>query len=748
MRVLLLAPALALGLPLAKAAATGLPGGRPRSAPIAASRATAVTISGFGFGHGEGMGQWGAYGYASRFGWGYEQILAHFYGGTALGRLPLPEPEVTVELSELQGRDTRAEAVAGAALVASWAGGTEVSGAAFEVARTGGAQVVYRSASCAGPWQEVGRTAGQVTMSGTLGELQACLPGSRPRTYQGFLVAKEDGETDNVVGLEDYVDGVVPAESPASWAYEGGEAELEAQAIAARSYAVATMAAAHRICDTAACQVYKGLPQQYGVTADSAVAATVGQVLYCEQGSRCGPAGSVALTEYSASTGGYSAGGAFPAVPDLGDSVAANPVHDWSLQVPVAKISRAFPSLGRLTSVEVTRRNGLGEFGGRAMSVTLAGTKGSVAVTGAGLACALSLPSDWFEVGSLPGEPSAPASPAPASPTPASASTGSPTPVTASTTTTVQGGTTATTVPAASTTPSLQGRPAGPLEPGTGYWVATRQGAVRAAGAAHFLGNALETTIEGEVSAIAVAPGGHGYWLAGSNGVVLSFGDAAWYGSPHGLHLAGPIVDITPTPDGRGYWLVGRDGGVFAYGDAAYLGSPRRASAAGPFVAMAVTPGGEGYWLVTRSGAVFAYGDAHYYGSAASSGPVPPVVAVSSTPDGRGYWLFSSDGGVHAFGDAGFWGSLPTDRVNADVVAATAASDGTGYFLLSSDGYVYAFGRPQPGRARTAGYGPPNVSPVPGKYVTATAVRAGPPGPSAPSVAPGQLVAIGAALIR
>ena len=41
-------------------------------------------------------------------------------------------------------------------------------------------------------------------------ELRACLPGIGPRVYQGLLVVGRDGQTDNVVPLEDYVDGVVP----------------------------------------------------------------------------------------------------------------------------------------------------------------------------------------------------------------------------------------------------------------------------------------------------------------------------------------------------------------------------------------------------------------------------------------------------------------------------------------------------------------------------------------------------------
>jgi hypothetical protein len=46
-----------------------------------------VVISGHGWGHGLGMSQWGAYGYALH-GWTYDKILAHYYTGTAIGRVP------------------------------------------------------------------------------------------------------------------------------------------------------------------------------------------------------------------------------------------------------------------------------------------------------------------------------------------------------------------------------------------------------------------------------------------------------------------------------------------------------------------------------------------------------------------------------------------------------------------------------------------------------------------------------------
>ena len=75
------------------------------------------------------------------------------------------------------------------------------------------------------------------------------------------------------------------------------------------------------------------------------------------------PGGTVAATQYSASTGGYTNPGAFPAVPDAGDSVcvpgACNPNHNWTTSVPVSTIDATWPQLGVLQSISITGRNGL-----------------------------------------------------------------------------------------------------------------------------------------------------------------------------------------------------------------------------------------------------------------------------------------------------------------------------------------------------------------------------------------------------
>ena len=675
----------------------------------AGSSSSSVEISGFGYGHGRGMGQWGAYGYASMYGWSYQQILEHYYGGTTLGTLPSPEPDITVHLLELDGHNTIASSADGAQLVATWTGATPVAASALEVTSSGGTQSVYSGPGCSGPWQPVATTSASVTIASAVpgtsppepagiatSELQACLPGLGPRIYQGDLVAQTDGQTQNVLPLEEYVDGVVPAESPPTWANSGGEAALEAQAVAARSYALAFVASSGVICDTTACQMYAGLPDQYGLTADSAVNATAGQVLYCGAGSNCGPEGNVALAEYSASTGGYTARSAFPAVPDLGDSVPANPVHSWTVDVPVSDIESTFGSIGTLEQVDVTQRNGLGQLGGRVEEMQVVGDAGSVSLTGDQFATDFGLRSDWFEIGG-------------ASPT---------VPTTSSTTTTVPPTTTTSTPPASATTTTSPGptevASEGPgLGADNGYWVVDSEGDVAAFGAATSYGSAAGTSLAGIVRGMVATPDYKGYWLVGSDGGVLAFGDASWYGSASKLHLARPVVGMAARPDGDGYWLVATDGGIFAFGDAGFYGSTGRLRLNKPIVGIAATPDGRGYWLVASDGGVFAFGDARFYGSVGERRLNEPVTGIVPSAEGRGYFIVAKDGGVFAFGDARFLGSLPSEGINARVAAVAPTYDNGGYYVLATSGRVYTFGD----ATLAAQLEPPGSESLPGRAV-------------------------------
>lgn len=90
--------------------------------------------------------------------------------------------------------------------------------------------------------------------------------------------------------LEEYAKRIY--EMPGSWGSEGGMAALEAQAIAARSYALAR---GGTICATESCQVFK--PEAKGGNWETAVNNTRGKVVYAN--------GSPFSTWYASTSGGY-----------------------------------------------------------------------------------------------------------------------------------------------------------------------------------------------------------------------------------------------------------------------------------------------------------------------------------------------------------------------------------------------------------------------------------------------------------
>ncbi len=383
------------------------PGLTPRPAEAAQQRL--IEFAGRGWGHGRGLGQYGALGYAQQ-GWSAAQILDHFYSNTTVGSVPAGAPvdpdAIRVELRNMIGLSTTVGLENGSILVKA-IDGTElqrVTGA-VRLRRDGDGYRVETAASCAGPWTETGRLGSQATLHLTAdstapdaaGLLHTCGPTGRT-WYRGELRAVHaDGQprTVNVVPVAGYLAGVVPNEVPASWP----EAALEAQAVAARSYALAGDTRQQPYadtCDTVRCQVYDGVFTERGggfraathARTDAAIAATSGIV-------RITGAGAVARTEFSSSTGGYTAGGAFPAVVDGGDSVAANPNHTWRAAVPIATLESRYDR-GRLLAFNVTERNGLGADGGRVLRVSLEFERGTVTESGDAIRQILGLKSNWF----------------------------------------------------------------------------------------------------------------------------------------------------------------------------------------------------------------------------------------------------------------------------------------------------------------------------------------------------------------
>lgn len=143
--------------------------------------------------------------------------------------------------------------------------------------------------------------------------------------YRGDFVINNMGSTVTLINdlpLEDYLKGVVPSEMPSKW----NEEALKAQAIAARSYAVATKNAGKHgskgfdVLDTTADQAYGGASAEK-TTTSKAVDDTKGIVLVQNK--------KVLPTYYHASSGGQTkvwAGGSnfLQSVPSFDDGMKKN----------------------------------------------------------------------------------------------------------------------------------------------------------------------------------------------------------------------------------------------------------------------------------------------------------------------------------------------------------------------------------------------------------------------------------------
>jgi len=223
---------------------------------------------------------------------------------------------------------------------------------------------------------------------------QAC-NGTSGGSDAGQLEIAADGsrfDAIDVVSLEDYVAGVVPAESIASWPIEA----LKAQAVAARSYALATHAGGSlfdQYADTRS-QEYKGLDGEAS-RSTQATRATAGQVVTYR--------GVVATTYFFSASGGRTEDiqnvfyGSprepyLTSVNDPYDSVA--PLHKWRFRWNRAQIQARLGSLcaGSFERIKVLRRGR----SPRIVSANVVCSGGKRRVTGVDLKTALGLYDTWF----------------------------------------------------------------------------------------------------------------------------------------------------------------------------------------------------------------------------------------------------------------------------------------------------------------------------------------------------------------
>lgn len=208
----------------------------------------------------------------------------------------------------------------------------------------------------------------------------------RGRRYRGVLEATGSPglRLVNLVDVEDYLRGM--AEVPGTWP----PAAVQAQTVAARTYALRAVQASGELCDDARCQVYVGQSAETPGQ-DAAVAATAGHVLTYD--------GRLAAAVYSADAGGVSAttlegfgtpDGVYPYLTTVRYETD-NPLP-WRAEIAFSDIAARVGYPGSLTGVQVS------EVGpsGRALQVALEGSAGRRTVDGRTFARSLELRSTRF----------------------------------------------------------------------------------------------------------------------------------------------------------------------------------------------------------------------------------------------------------------------------------------------------------------------------------------------------------------
>jgi stage II sporulation protein D len=212
-----------------------------------------------------------------------------------------------------------------------------------------------------------------------------------PGTFSGLTAV-------NSVQLDDYLQGVVPAESPASWPLEA----LKAQAIAARTYAITTGQGTTLYADTRS-QMYLGVSAETPAS-NEAVAETRGQVVTYN--------GQPVTTYFFSTSGGRTedvenAFGGSPepwlvSVKDPYDNVS--PRHRWHpTTMSLARAGRKLRGLysGSFRGIRVTERG----VSPRIMTARVVGSRGSSSVSGATLRSRLGLFDTWAYFKSITTDP-------------------------------------------------------------------------------------------------------------------------------------------------------------------------------------------------------------------------------------------------------------------------------------------------------------------------------------------------------
>jgi peptidoglycan hydrolase-like amidase len=361
-----------------------------------------VEVDWRGAGHGHGLSQYGAHG-AAMHGLSMAQILSFYYPGTTL--TTIAGGTIRVRLTNTAVSPTTVLANVAGLTLSGYAKPLPSGYTQFRLApyQTGLKLLGLKAAK----WTQLATgLPPRADFSSTPGWVQVLGANGSSIRYRGTVGAVRSGAdvwTINRLGLDQYVEGSVPREMPASWE----SAALRAQAVAVRSYADEERAASgsgslYDICDTTACQAYGGMAGydrsgnlQWTDDPDALVGNRNTVLRY--RGARV-------FAQYSASNGGATADGGQPYLvgkDDPYDSAASgDPYLDQTTTVTAKSLAQSF-GLSTVTSIEITERDGNGPWGGRVVSgyvngTTDSGARAHLATTGFGLGDAAGVWTDYL----------------------------------------------------------------------------------------------------------------------------------------------------------------------------------------------------------------------------------------------------------------------------------------------------------------------------------------------------------------
>jgi SpoIID/LytB domain protein len=381
------------------------------AAPEASADVT-FTFLGGGYGHSVGLSQYGAYGMA-REGHTWQQILSHYFTGASPGSADpaLLAAPLWVGLTQEVTRLELTLVATGSAPVApatfTQGAGTLVlaAGERAVVEHLGGGncRVTGPSGTMEGPCTIDASWDGAAAAPTAALEIGGCTlpdwnaPGGtvwRPCRYaSGTLHIRPDNNlgfnASLEIGVEAYILGI--SESPYAWGNMGAQAALEAQAVAARSYAL------HRALDRGDpagrpwcwCHVYDTTVDQYyagwGHATQpwiDAVSATAGQVMTHPSETRNGALIPIE-TFYSSSTFGWTEDSEngftayvpyLRAVDDHWSRLAStgNPNARWTRTFTAGDLASRLPGMSTVTGATVTKCSATGA----ALEITFTGEGG------------------------------------------------------------------------------------------------------------------------------------------------------------------------------------------------------------------------------------------------------------------------------------------------------------------------------------------------------------------------------------